>query len=455
MDAAVALAPLADEVTLTSRVRSRLTVALLLVSTLVAFEALAVATILPTAQKELGVIWLYGWAFSAFLLASLVGIVWAGDQCDRTGPARPLLAGIVLFAIGLGIAGFAPSMAVLVAGRTVQGLGAGVVPAVAYVAVGRGYAETARPRVFALMSSAWVVPGLAGPGIAAAVAQTVGWRWVFLGLLPPLVIATTLVLPPLRRLGPPATESSRDPRTRLAFQLVAGGGLFLGGLSAASVVWSPLACVAGLALGGHALSRLLLPGVLTARRGLPSIVLGMSLLNLAFFGADSFVPFLLVTVRDQSTFLAGFILTLSTFAWTAGTWGVERVSGRVARRITMVLGLTLLATGSLAVAAVAAPGVPVWASVPAWSVAALGIGIAYPSFSLAALAATPAGEEGAVGASLKLAEYLGSALGAGIAGAIAAAGVAAGWPGPGVGSAIVLMAGVALAGAVVAQRTRA
>jgi MFS family permease len=52
--------------------------------------------------------------FSAFLLASLIGIV-------------------------------------LVAGRAVQGLGAGVVPAVAYVAISRCYAEESRPKMFAVL----------------------------------------------------------------------------------------------------------------------------------------------------------------------------------------------------------------------------------------------------------------------------------------------------------------
>lgn len=58
-----------------------------------------------------------------------------GEQCDRYGPARPLAAGLSLFACGLTISGLAPEMWVLVIGRGVQGLGAGAVPAVAYVTI--------------------------------------------------------------------------------------------------------------------------------------------------------------------------------------------------------------------------------------------------------------------------------------------------------------------------------
>ena len=124
--------------------RRALTVGLVLAVTFVAFEALAVATILPLVGRHLGDVRLYGWVFSAFLLASLVGIVVAGTLADRVPLGRPMLAGLGLFAVGLVIGGTAPDMAVLVAGRAVQGLGAGVVPAVAYVAISRCYPDQVR-----------------------------------------------------------------------------------------------------------------------------------------------------------------------------------------------------------------------------------------------------------------------------------------------------------------------
>ena len=126
--------------------RRPLTVGLVLAVTFVAFEALAVATILPVVGRHLGDLRLYGWVFSAFLLASLIGIVLAGTLADRVPLARPMLAGLALFALGLVIGGTAPNMPALVAGRAVQGLGAGVVPAVAYVAISRCYPEECRPR---------------------------------------------------------------------------------------------------------------------------------------------------------------------------------------------------------------------------------------------------------------------------------------------------------------------
>src|ERR1700691_4955387 len=180
-----------------------LTVGLVLAVTFVAFEALAVATILPVVGRHLGDLRLYGWVFSAFLLASLIGIVLAGTLADRVPLGRPMLAGLALV-----VGGTAPDMPVLVAGRAVQGLGAGVVPAVAYVAISRCYPKECRPRMFAVLSTAWVVPGLIGPGIAALVAAAVGWRWVFLGLLPLVVAAGALVVLALRHVPPPPTPGT-------------------------------------------------------------------------------------------------------------------------------------------------------------------------------------------------------------------------------------------------------
>src|SRR5438132_598160 len=83
------------------------------------------------------------------------GIVAGGREADRRGPAGPFLAGIVLFMAGLAAGGLAPSMLVLVLARGLQGLGAGAIPAVAYATIARAFPEALRPRLFAVLSTAW------------------------------------------------------------------------------------------------------------------------------------------------------------------------------------------------------------------------------------------------------------------------------------------------------------
>src|ERR1700722_11068362 len=117
--------------------RRALTVGLVLTITFVASEALAVVTVMPVVARDLGGLRLYGWVFSGFMLGSVIGIVAAGREADRRGPAVPFVTGVVLFGLGLAVAGLAPSMEVLVAGRVLQGVGAGAAPSVAYAALGR------------------------------------------------------------------------------------------------------------------------------------------------------------------------------------------------------------------------------------------------------------------------------------------------------------------------------
>ena len=123
--------------------RRALTLGLVLTITLVGFEALAVSTVMPIVARELGGIELYGWVFSAFFLGSLIGIVIVGGAIDRGGLALPFAVGLGLFAIGLLSGGLAPSMVVLVVARFVQGLGAGTIQPIAYVAIGRTLPEIA------------------------------------------------------------------------------------------------------------------------------------------------------------------------------------------------------------------------------------------------------------------------------------------------------------------------
>ena len=84
--------------------RRRLTVGLVMTITLVAFESLAIATIMPTVEDDLGGRALYGWVFSGFFLGNLLGIVTAGQAADARGTAFPFAVGLGLFSIGLGLA---------------------------------------------------------------------------------------------------------------------------------------------------------------------------------------------------------------------------------------------------------------------------------------------------------------------------------------------------------------
>jgi MFS family permease len=404
-----------------ARARRPLTAGLVLAVTFVAFEALAVATVLPVVGRHLGDLRLYGWVFSAFLLASLVGIVLAGTLADRVPLGRPMLAGLALFAAGLVIGGTAPDMPVLVAGRAVQGLGAGVVPAVAYVAISRCYPEECRPRMFAVLSTAWVVPGLIGPAIAALVAAAFGWRWVFLGLLPLVTAAGVLVVLALRHVPPPASPATVKVPYLAVLGVAGGAGTALASLSSGVVPVVAAGGIAGGALLAVSLRRLTPPRYLSARPGLTATIFSRSLLTCCFFAGDAYVPYAIVTVRHAPTALAALALTASTLTWTAGSWVQARCIARYGPRRLVRPGECLVAVGLGVMCVALLPSVPPALGIAAWAIAGGGIGTAYAPLTVTTLDLAAAGEEGRATSALQLCDVLGQALGTGVAGSIVAA----------------------------------
>ncbi len=422
--------------------RRALTIGLVTTVTIIASESLSVVTIMPVVARDLGGLRLYGWVFSAFMLASMIGIVAAGRQADRRGPAQPYVVGLTLFAAGLVVSGLAPTMPVLVAGRALQGLGAGAVPAVAYVAIGRSLPEGLRPRMMAVMSTAWVLPGLFGPAIGAEVARQFSWRWVFLGLLPLVLAAGPLALPALLRLGQAeAGPASQEHRLVDAVRTAAGAGMVLSGLTADNPVLAVALAIVGVAIGMPALRRLLPAGTLSGRPGLPATVLNRGLLTFAFFGADAFVTLAITTARHRSTFMASLAVTAATLTWTTGSWTQARVGHRCGGRRLVQAGLALILIGIAGTAAALRPPVPAGLAVGSWAVAGLGIGLAYAPLSLLMLREAPEGREGWASASLNLSDVLGTALGVGFGGAAVAVGASTGRP---------LMTGLTVAFAVAA-----
>lgn len=254
-----------------ARQHRALTVGIILAIMAVAFEGLAVTTVAPVLAEELGGLGLYGWVFSAYLLAQLVGTVVAGQQVDRHGPARPFVGALLLFAAGLLTAAVAPSMPMLIGGRVLQGLGGGALGNCVYSSITLRYDDSLRPRMLAAVSSAFILPALIGPYVAGVIAEHLTWRAVFWGLLPLLPVAGVLTLPAFRRVVPAGKGVERN-RLPAAVQVAVGTGLLLAGLGSLPGVRGVLLAGVGLPLAAAALRRLLPAGTFVARPGLPAVV---------------------------------------------------------------------------------------------------------------------------------------------------------------------------------------
>ncbi|MFL4904432.1 MFS transporter [Streptomyces sp. MMS24-I2-30] len=458
------------------RTHRELSVGIVSVVLLIAFEATAVGTAMPVAARELDGLSLYAFAFSGYFTTSLFGMVLAGQWSDRRGPLGALTAGIGSFAAGLVLAGFAGSMWVFILGRAVQGLGGGLVIVALYVVVGRAYPERLRPAIMAAFAASWVVPSIVGPLAAGAVTEHLGWRWVFLAIPVLVVLPLALALPQIRRraAGPVARDGgaaggeapgSRDRRIRLAFAISLGAGLLQ--FAAQDLRWiSLLPAVAGAALLVPAVLGLLPRGTYRAARGLPSVVLLRGLAAGSYIAAESFVPLMLVTQRGLSPTLAGFSLAAGGGTWALGSWVQSRPRAEPYRERLMTLGMVLTATAITTASSVLLSAVPAWIVAVAWGFGCFGMGLVISSSSVLLLRLSAPEEAGANSAALQISDGLANvvllaatgaafaALGGGSLAATAAESATTGAAGhPAAFAAVFLpMAAVALVGAWVTTR---
>lgn len=398
---------------------------------LAAIQSLAVTTVMPIVSDDLDGASLYAVAFAGTLATSVIGMVAVGAWSDRYGPKAPLYAAVALFVAGLVIAGLATSMPMLVAGRLVQGLGTGGQTVALYVVVARVYPASLHGRVFAAFSAAWVVPSLIGPFLAGAVTEYLHWRWVFLGVAVLTVVAFAMVA---LRLHTTALHTDEPSSSRTALRLlcavaVAGGALALslaGQLGAGA--WPVVA--ASIVLIGLAARPLLPRRTLLVGRGLPSVVLMRGLIAGALFGAEIYVPYLLIEDYGFSPTWAGLGLTAAALAWAVGAEIQGRVGDRLGNARITVIGITHLLF-SVIVAAVTAWGhLPPAVLVVGWAFAGAGMGLMYPRLTVLTLAYSTPQNQGFNSSALSISDSIGSASTIAIMGLVftALAGTDAGFP---------------------------
>jgi MFS family permease len=393
-----------------------------LLISLVAFESMGVGTAMPALVRDLGAVSLYAWPFVAFMAASVFATVLGGRWCDQAGPRIPLVGAPLLFGVGLVVAGTATGIPQLLVGRALQGFGAGALAVAVFVLVAAVYSERARPAVFGLISSAWVLPALLGPPVSGIVTETLSWHWVFLGLIPFVLVATALVVPAVRQLGAPDPDRPSAARRRGVVPAALAASVGVAALSWAGQQASALAVVvaiAALVLLVPALRRLLPRGVFRAGSGIPTIVASRGLLAGVFFTVNSYLPLMLNGTHGWSLTAAGVPLILGSLGWSAASAWQGRHPD-LPRPVLLRAGFCGLTAGTAGMLFVAPSwGVP-WLAVPVWVVAGLGMGLGFASVSYLLLQQSAPNEVGFHTSAAQIADQLTVAVLIGAGGALLA-----------------------------------
>jgi MFS family permease len=276
-----------------------------------------------------------------------------------------------------------------------------------------------------------------GPFAAGLVAQLLSWHWVYLGVVGLVVPALLMIAPALRGLhgppdgGTPAADAPGDMSTAAPRKSSASGRLAWAALAALAVLGLNLSARLPVAAGVVAVAavvvalvavRPLVPrGTLTARRGLPSVILTRGLASGAFFGAEVYLPYLLVERYAFSPTFAGLTLTGGAVAWAAGSAVQGRLGSRLDHRRAVRVGAALVLGAVVLVLATTVLGWPAAVVITAWVFAGGGMGLMYARLSVMTLALSSKEDEGFNSSAMSISDSLGGALSLATTGIIFAA----------------------------------
>ena len=407
----------------------RLSIGIVALVSVFGFEGIAIGAVMPVAAADLDAISNYAVAFTSFTMASLLGMTFAGLWANKIGLARVIIFAVAALAFGSMVAGFAPNLAVLTIGRSIQGFAMGIDLVTMYVVIGRMYPEALRAKALGMLAAAWVVPGLVGPGIAGLLVEVSSWRMTF-WIVPLLLIGPiVLLIPELKKLSFVPSPVRTDARIQITSVLIAIGALSVFQAGASHVGRWNIALVAAIfvvSLGVTAWStKALMPaGYLRMAAGIPAVVGMRGVLAGAFFAAEIYVPLALQEIRGTSVALSGGVLTAATITWFAGSWLQGSHKLNYSREQILFAGVLLVSVGiALTPVAVFGPTSIVISALAAsvvWGIAALGMGMCFPTLGVLMLDKSPDEEHARHSASLQMSDSFGVIIATAIAGSVLA-----------------------------------
>jgi MFS family permease len=385
-------------------------------------------SLLPSAVADIGGQRLYAWVTTVYLVASVVAATTVSATLARLGPRLSYLAGLGVFGVGSVLATFAPTMELLLVGRTVQGAGGGVLAGLGYAVINSALPQSLWTKASALVSAMWGVGTIVGPAAGGLFAQFGSWRWAF-GALAILTAAMAILVPfalPGRKPGAELPPPSRIPVWSLLLLGTAALAISVAGIlrhlafTVASLVAGVVLILVFLVVDRRTGASVLPP---TAFRPGPLkwIYLTLGLLMAATM-ADMYVPLFGQRLAHLVPVAAGFLGAGLAVGWTVGEIASASVTRRrvvvgmvVVAPIVMACGLGLAALTQITDAPLGV--VAVWAL--ALAITGIGIGMAWPHLSAWAMGCVddPA-EGGTAAAAINTVQLICGAFGAGLAGVV-------------------------------------
>lgn len=393
-----------------------------------AINVFIATTILPTVVTDIGGLDYYAWNTALFVTASILGSALVPLLLSKSSPRGAYVIAALIFGIGTMICGAAPSMPIMLVGRTIQGFGGGFLLALSYSMIRIVFEAPLWPRAIALVSGMWGVATLIGPAIGGIFAELGVWRAAFWSLIPVIVLFAYVSW----RILPATSKQAQSADHQVAWPqlaLLTGSVLIVSAASlSADLLWNiagvglALVLIAVMILLEHRLKVRILPEGSFCMDRLGAIYLTMAMLGASVTSSEVFIPLFLQILHQQSPLVAGYLAAIMGGTWTIGSIAS---SGQTARKIDIILvsAPILVVLGLLTLALYfpaysAGSFIEILPLILAMSVVGFAVGATWPHLlTLILKRATPA-DQNLASASITMVQLFTTALGAALAGMI-------------------------------------
>jgi EmrB/QacA subfamily drug resistance transporter len=401
--------------------------AVMLSTALIALDSTIIATAVPSVVADLGGFSSFPWLFSGFLLAQAVTVPVYGKLADLVGRKPLLVLGISVFVAASLLCGLAWSMPALIAGRVLQGVGAGAILPVGMTVIGDLYSVEERARVQGYLASVWGASAVLGPVAGGLFSDYLSWRWAFLVNLP---LGAVALLALRRRFTEQVTRREHDLDLKGAGLLAVGASLLVLGLleGGHAWAWSSPTSLAVLSVAGVLLvafwrverraSEPVLPPWVFRRRVLAAGNLAALGVGALLIGLSTYVPTWAQGVLGTGAVEAGLALGALTMGWPISAALSGRVYLRLGFRDTALMGIALGITGCV-LTALLPEDATVWQLAATMFVTGLGMGLSSSPIVVAVQSVVGWERRGTVTGTNMFCRSIGSALGAAAFGAVA------------------------------------
>ncbi|MFW5437541.1 MDR family MFS transporter [Paenibacillus apiarius] len=383
-----------------------------------------VGTALPRIIAKLGGMDYYTWVITIYMLTSTIATILVGKLSDIYGRKPFILSGIIFFMIGAFLSGTSADIIQLIIYRGIQGIGAGIIMATAFTAVGDLFAPRERGKWTGVMTAVFGFSSVIGPALGGYIVDHMDWKWVFWIFLPLGIVAFLMILILFPKVERKQSESI-DYAGSLFLTLTIVPLLLAFSWAGTQYAWDSPQII--LLFAGTLVSLLIFLVVQTRvkspvlplslfKNGIVTIsnVIGF-LMNAGMMGALIYIPFFVQGVMGISPTYSGYVtMPMSIFMVISSAISGQLITKTGKYKRFALAGMPIMILGMVIMSFMDS----VWMAVVSMIVFGFGLGLGMPVFTLAAQNAVPPQQLGVVTASSQLFRNLGGTIGIAVMGTI-------------------------------------